>query len=277
MAFLFMTCLAGFISASAADTIMRQESHQNTMRKYKHRSEAQLTAAGEIDMSDQEKDQPALTTLTETSCNRQFLLGTQGSNDCTLIETHPHVVYDRAMCVTAAALAGVRVDAHHFDVRYDHYKEHPKGCFKAECTDVSHLTNASTGECYFFNSVDHKPMDNFTGQPVCARRAFILGDVDTNSCPTGSHIVTNELSCRGHATCMDKAGAENGMFRPSVDANNASMYEIYPKGCFISGATDMFGLLHEEVYFNLRDDIDHEPKFPKGTPLCEEDPPIASR
>jgi len=275
-----------FLSWSRCGAAIPTEHESRTMRR-----EVMLTADGEledrksrpegeqltVDANGDVKD--AIAERNETCfapdtnfINYDFPLGEEGTNECKNDAMgNKHCYMNRPqMCEFAASESEATVPAT-FRLQPEWFKQHPKGCFKASCSE------ASNGACMFWNSVAIGPSTNFTGTPVCWRPKYVAGtpdslgldDTDTTGASCNNNpdykVVTAVQECYDVTQFLPNHVVAYNFMIGIQPAINASMHLLHPLGCFTmknaQGA--------DEVFFNNPNEtVASATPSPTGTPIC---------
>lgn len=206
------------------------------------------------DVNGEESEQTAI-----DFCNYDFPLGEEKSNNCS--DSRHRRILDMGECREAAVQAGAGLNKD-FEVQYDWYNKHPAGCFKEKCSKEEN----SEETCYFYNPAPVSPSDIQEGSPVCKRPKLLKGAANANpdatsngtsTCPKDYEAVRIEAKCKEFGACMGHCIGTQ--FR--ININNASLYNQYPKYCFIHAEDKC-------VYFNEPREGMPDPTAPVGTPIC---------
>lgn len=197
----------------------------------------------------------------ENMCDDDFPLGLPNSNNCTIpgmpwTAEHESIL-EEAECIEAAAEANATAPHDSFMISTVYNELRPRGCFRHNCTqDPGNV-------CYFYNTFGDFPREP-EGQPVCIRRKFKNGTINSNNfveCPPGYQSIRKENNCSELASCSDyQMGSPFLVQDFSVDN-----YNFYPIGCFIDEANG-------EIKYNTElfdtDGKTIAPTHPVGIPLC---------
>jgi hypothetical protein len=187
-------------------------------------------------------------------CNDDYPLGNADTNNCSLANAEYGNILQEAMCVQAAKDANATVVPDKFRLTLEWYDKHPKGCFKAECSEDP------KGVCYFYNPIGDVPKHP-KGSPVCSRPRYLNGTAEAATgvkCPTDYQSIMHEDACQEAGVCLGFCSGTE--FRKAVQ--NASKFEEFPLGCFIHAELDC-------VFFNApQPNRTEPPKRPQGTPIC---------
>jgi len=280
-----------FLSWSRSGAAISTEQESRTMRR--EVTQVMLTAEGEQmkvesrpeseqlvvdsngDVKNAADEREAACAAPDTNfINYDFPLGQEGTSTCKDDATGAkHCTMTRpGMCEFAASESAATVTST-FRLHNEWYNSHPKGCFKAKCTE------ATNGACMFWNSVAIAPVanDNITGTPVCWRAKYLAGTPDS---PGLDDTDTTGASCKlnpdykvvtAYQECFEVTKFLPGHvvaynFMVGIQpARNASMHMLHPLGCFtIKNAEGA-----SEVYFNSPNEtIDSATRKPTGTPIC---------
>jgi len=225
-------------------------------------------------------------------CNWDFPLGDPATNDCLdsnhakvghhLMNATVHANEGMPDCLEAMHQAGVNKTTDFKIENTDDYGKFPSGCFTQPCTaagdrgheEVAGVVVNPLGQCYFYNPTPTIPavadlaLQTIPGTPVCKRDRIVYGTANTNGdpaeghCPDGYQQITTREKCEEFAGCMSHCpGEELGGF--SINTMDASVYDQFPKYCFLSTHQ-----AHNCVYFNEPRPGMVDPVRPIGIPLC---------
>lgn len=184
-------------------------------------------------------------------CDDDYVLGKEGSSKCSDGEKH-RLIETPGKCIAAAEAAGAVAPAGPFEIPPEWRAKRPRGCFKFNCDE------SPKDICYFFNDGGDAPQHKIEGTPICERPKYQLGKNNTNSgCPKGYKVMMIEDACSKAADCLSIC--EGTQFL--INNMNASLYDAFPKGCFINEFDNC-------VYFNKPVAGVGLPARPKGTPIC---------
>lgn len=232
------------VSFGAGGSLTQVKAHDHTQPKNK--------GDDEIDKEDKEEVDSNEDSAIDF-CDYDFPLGTILTNNCT-DDRHERIL-DMGECRQAAVQANAKTTGD-FELGYDWYDKHPEGCFTEKCNDAD---GDDAAPCYFYNPSPTLPSNIVKGTPVCKRPKLQNGTADTNGgCPKDYHPVTNEARCMEFATCLTHCVGQPE-FR--INVANASLYNQYPKYCFIHPDDGC-------VYFNEPRAGMPDPTAPVGMPIC---------
>jgi len=176
------------------------------------------------------------------------------------------------MCAFAATQSDATVNNTAFKIGSPWFDHHPKGCFKAQCSE------AANGVCFFWNNVANAPTANITGAPVCWRPKYISGTPDSMgvdatdttgaSCSNNPDykVIANETLCKSMTDFLPGHVLAPDFLVGTQPIVNASQHLDHPAGCFF--LTNSAGL--NELFFNdpVAAAVAGTAVSPKGTPLC---------
>jgi len=213
-------------------------------------------------------------------CDDDYPLGLADSNGCVDPDNHTLIDED-ALCRSAAADVRATIDHNTFLVPTKYQEHRPKGCFIAAChtngdedAGEHHNTTASLaqapGKCVFYNPIGDNAT-NPVGTPLCTRKKYLLGKVNTNGiatdCPTGYHMIVEKDQCITASGCTPAPAANVGSPIDRQIPLNHSKHDEFPEGCFID--TSGIGGVHHHVFFNAPLASFVAPTAPVGIPVCK--------